>query len=47
MKRLDEHTDAYLYKEQLEDYHCRLDLMTKQLMLDLRLEGLSTESRPK
>ena len=33
-KRLGEHTDVYLYEEQSEDHHSRLDLMTKQPMLD-------------
>ena len=37
MKILGEHTDVYLYKEQSEDHHSRLDMMTKQLVLDLRL----------
>ena len=35
MKRLDEHTDVYLYKEQLEDHHSRLDLITKQPQEDV------------
>ena len=34
MKRLNEHTDVYDYEEQLEDHHSRLDLMTKQSVLD-------------
>ena len=40
-KRLGEHTNVYLYEEQSEDHHCGLDLMMKQPMLDLRLEGLA------
>ena len=34
MKRLDEHTDVYLYEEQSGDHHSRLDLMTKQPVLN-------------
>ena len=34
MKKLDEHTDVYLYGEQSEYHHSRLDLMTKQSVLD-------------
>ena len=34
MKRLDDYTEVYLYEEQPEDHHSRLDLMTKQLVLD-------------
>ena len=46
MKILGEHTDMYLYGEQSEDHHFRLNLMTKQLVLDLRLKGFGTESIP-
>ena len=34
MKKLGEHTDVYLYGEQLKDQHSGLDLMMKQPMLD-------------
>ena len=34
MKRLDEHTNVYLYEEPSEDHHFGLDLMTKQSVLD-------------
>ena len=34
MKRLDEHTNLYLYEEQSEDHYFGLDLMTKQSMLN-------------
>ena len=44
MKILGEHTNIYLYEEQLEDHHFGLDLMTKQLVLNLRLKGFGTES---
>ena len=33
-KRLGEHTNVYLYGEQLEDHHSGLDMMTKQPVLD-------------
>ena len=33
-KRLSEHNDVYLYGEQSENHRSRLDLMTKQSMLD-------------
>ena len=46
-KRLGEHTDLYLYREQSEDHHSMLDLMTKQSVLDLRLKGFGVESIPK
>ena len=44
-KRLGEHTDVYLYEEQSKNHHSRLDLMTKQSVLDLRLKGFVAESR--
>ena len=44
---LDEHTNVYLYEEQYEDHHWRLDLMSKQLVLDSRLGGFGVESTPK
>ena len=37
---LSEHTDVYLYGEQSEDHYSGLDLMTKQLVIDLRLKVL-------
>ena len=43
-KRLGEHTVVYLYGEQSENHHSELDLMTKQPVLDYRLEGSSTEN---
>ena len=45
MKRLGEHTDAYLHGEQSKDHHYGLDLMMKQMVLDSRLEGFGVESR--
>ena len=33
-KRLGEHINVYLYGEQSKDHHSRLDLMTKQPMVD-------------
>ena len=33
-KRLGEHTNVYLYGEQLKDHYSRLDMMTKQPVLD-------------
>ena len=46
MKRLGEHTVVYLYKEQSEDHHYGLELITKQLVLDSRLEGFGAENKP-
>ena len=46
-KRLGEHIDVYLYREQSEDHHFRFDMMTKQSMLDQRLEGYGAENIPK
>ena len=46
MKILGGHTDVYLCGEKLEDYHYELDMMTKQLVLDLRLKVFDTESIP-
>ena len=43
MKKLDEHTNIYLYKEQYKDYHWRLNLMLKQLELDSRLGVLASK----
>ena len=43
-KILDEHTDVYLYGEQSKDHSSQLDLMTKYLVLDLRLKGFGIES---
>ena len=34
MRKLGEHIDVYLYKEQWEDHHWKLDLMSKQMVLD-------------
>ena len=36
-----EYTDVYLYREQLKDHHSGLDLMAKQLVLELRLKVLA------
>ena len=44
-KRLGEHIDVYLYGEQSEDHHWRLDLMSKQLVLDSRLGGFGVENK--
>ena len=44
MKRLGERISIYLYGEQLEDHHCGLDLITKQPVLDSRLEGFGVEN---
>ena len=33
-------------KKKKKDYHCGLDLMTKQSMLDYRLEGFGFENIP-
>ena len=46
MRKLDEHTDVYLYEEQLGDHHQELDLMLKQSMEDQRLVGSGVKCRP-
>ena len=34
MRKLDEHTDVYLYEEKYGDHHQELDLMSKQPVED-------------
>lgn len=38
-KVLGEHTNIYLYDDEAEFQHCRLDMMMKQDVFDLRQEG--------
>ena len=45
-RKLGEHIDVYLYEEQWEDHHWRLDLMSKLSVLDLRLGVFRFESIP-
>ena len=45
-KILGEYTDFYLYGEQSDDHHSGIDLMMKQLVLDLRPEGFGIENIP-
>lgn len=39
------HIVFHLYEKQMEDHCCGQDLMMKQLVLDLRLEGFGAKSR--
>ena len=46
MRKLDKHTDVYLYKEQSGDHHQELDLMMKKLVEDQRLVDSSVKCIP-